>query len=270
VAQITKPTDIGKIWASGGVKATPLDSKINTGWVIEVPPYQWFNWFQNRNDRSINHINQHGICVWDGVTEYQANKSYVQGATNGLVYKALTTHTNINPESDGGTNWVRAFADFGSGISETAADAKYLAKTQNLNDLPSKSTARTNLGVYSTTQVDNLVSDSSPDIYQSSNQTITNAGAITLSHGLGDEPDALTTKLICISDDLGYTTGHVVLLNPGVSSTNTSTGIGIRLTTTQIIVRYGSAGIQIVNGITGSIANITNANWRLVVKAIKF
>src|SRR5690554_8150794 len=80
--QISKPNSLNKIWAAGGDRATPLDGKISSGWQIEIPPRQWFNWLDNRQDQAIAHFNQHGIPVWDDQTEYQAGKSYVQDPGN--------------------------------------------------------------------------------------------------------------------------------------------------------------------------------------------
>lgn len=150
MAEQLKPSDINKVWASGGDVLTPTDSKITTGWEVEIPPRQFFNWLDNRQDRAISHINQHGVCVWDNVTEYQANKSYVQGPTNGTIYRCVATHAAQNPETDvTNTYWQVAFAGAGDFYSKTETDSKYLSKTQNLSDLPNAATARTNLDVYS-------------------------------------------------------------------------------------------------------------------------
>lgn len=153
--QITKPNTLNRIWADGGDKATPLDSKINSGWQIEIPPRQWFNWLDNRQDQAIAHINQHGIAVWDNVTEYQANKSYVQDPSNGVIYRCLATNVGNLP-STSPTFWAVAFADAASAFSGGQADAKYLAKSQNLADVPNKNTARNNLDVFSKGEVSNL------------------------------------------------------------------------------------------------------------------
>lgn len=95
MAEILKP-DFTHLWASTGTIVAPSNSKIDTGWTAEVPPYQWENFSQNRQDNAIAHLFQHGVSTWDSTIEYQAGKSYVQGS-NGLIYVALQTHTNQNP-----------------------------------------------------------------------------------------------------------------------------------------------------------------------------
>lgn len=108
MAEISKP-DYTYLWSSGGSNVAPSNVKIQTGWTAEVPPFQWENWSQNRQDQAIAHILQHGISVWDSATEYQAGKSYVQGS-NGKIYKAITTHVNVNPVTDTlNTSWVSVF-----------------------------------------------------------------------------------------------------------------------------------------------------------------
>lgn len=106
MAEISKPSDINKIWANTGDVVTPSDVKISTGWVEEIPPHEYENFVQNKQDLAIAHINQHGIAVWDAVTEYQAGKSYVTGS-NGIIYLCVTTNTNNNPVTDSSnTYWV--------------------------------------------------------------------------------------------------------------------------------------------------------------------
>lgn len=108
MADIAKPNFNNGLWASGGAIVAPSNTKIATGWTAEVPPFQWENYAQNRQDQGIAHILQHGISVWDSLTEYQAGKSYVQGS-DGLIYLARTTHTNVNPVSDTSfVSWTKA------------------------------------------------------------------------------------------------------------------------------------------------------------------
>lgn len=164
----TKP-QFNSVWAATGAKLTPASTKISSGWVVEIPPHEYENWVQNRQDALLAHLNQVGIPTWDATVEYQAGKSYVQGITSGVVYRAVTTHTNINPEIDISNNWVVAFEASGNallksqnladvpdkalarvnlGIATTEFyDGRYLLKNSNLSDVPNKATARTNLGL---------------------------------------------------------------------------------------------------------------------------
>lgn len=96
MANISKPSDINKIWSFTGDIIAPSDTKISQGWGIEIPPRQYFNYIDNKQDQAIAHINQHGIAVWDAVTEYQGNASYCQGS-DGIIYKCLQTNVNQNP-----------------------------------------------------------------------------------------------------------------------------------------------------------------------------
>lgn len=120
MAEITLP-DLSLIWASAGDVLKPSDAKIQQGWSAEVPPRQWFNWLDRRQDEAIAHIAQHGIAAWSDTLEYQAGKSYVQGS-DGIVYKALTTNTNINPVGNIG-DWEQAWLDANSSIGPSVATA---------------------------------------------------------------------------------------------------------------------------------------------------
>jgi hypothetical protein len=131
MANISKPTDINKIWSASGDILAPSDNKISQGWAVEIPPRQYFNYIDNKQDQAIAHINQHGIATWDNQTEYQANLSYTQGS-NGVVYKCLVTNTNINPVGDITNSWRVAFIDGGSSIGPVVATAaQSRAQTDN-------------------------------------------------------------------------------------------------------------------------------------------
>lgn len=150
MALITKPSNLSLIWASAGDILNPGDTKYQTGWQVEIPPRQWENYVQNKQDQALAHINQHGVPVWDNATEYQTNKSYVQGPTNGTIYQCILTNTNQNPETDvTNTYWIVAFAAAGTFYTKAEADTKFLDAASNLSDLTNTATARTNLSVYS-------------------------------------------------------------------------------------------------------------------------
>lgn len=105
--EIQKPSTLNSIWAVAGERVKPDDSKIQQGWVVEIPPLQYENWIGNRRDTALAHINQHGIPTWDQYTRYIAGKSYVQGS-DGFIYKALTDNFNANPITDS-NSWTTAF-----------------------------------------------------------------------------------------------------------------------------------------------------------------
>lgn len=179
----TKP-QFNTVWASTGTKLAPDVAKINQGWVVEIPPHEFDNWMQNRQDALLAHLNQLGIPQWDSTVEYQAGKSYVQGTTTGVIYKALTTHSNINPETDIQNNWSVAFESSGTallkvnnlsdvpdkaqartnlGIATTEFyDTRYLLKNSNLADVPNKASARGNMDVYSRQEVIDLINNAQP------------------------------------------------------------------------------------------------------------
>lgn len=154
MANLIKPTGLNILWAATGVKTAPDSSKINLGWIVEIPPYQYANWLDNKQDAFIAHSNQHGVPVWDAETEYQGNLSYTKGA-DGIIYKCKVTHRNSNPS--GGANsarWGRAFETFGSVAVVQAALTQHLNNYATLSGITNTGAARTNLSVYSKAEVE--------------------------------------------------------------------------------------------------------------------
>jgi hypothetical protein len=99
MAEISKPSDINKVWSSGGVKVSPSDAKIIQGWIVEEPPREYFNWLDNKQDQAIAHNNQHGMNLWDAGTPYIGGRSWVQGS-NGCFYICKVDNTGTDPVSD--------------------------------------------------------------------------------------------------------------------------------------------------------------------------
>ena len=154
MANITKPLGLSNIWANGGTKIDPGAAKVNIGWVVQLPPYEYQNWVDNRQDQALAHISQHGIPEWDGQTEYQGLLSYTQGS-NGIIYKCIQTNTNKDPSNSlNGQYWAIAFETYGSVAVVSAALAAHITNYQTLSGVGNPSAARANLSVYSKAESD--------------------------------------------------------------------------------------------------------------------
>lgn len=154
MANITKPSGLSNIWANGGTKIDPGAAKVNIGWVVQLPPYEYQNWVDNRQDQAIAHISQHGVPEWDGVTEYQGLLSYTQGS-NGIIYKCIQTNTNKDPSNSLNSQyWAQAFETYGSVAVVSAALAAHITNYQTLSGIGNPAAARANLSVYSKAESD--------------------------------------------------------------------------------------------------------------------
>jgi hypothetical protein len=104
--------------------------------------------------------------------------------------------------------------------------------------------------------------------FESSNQTITSGGSLTLAHSLSSQPKLYQAYLECTSGEFGYSIGDEVCISQ-VSEGNTSKGVSIVPDATNMNVRFGSAAaaFQVLNKTTGASANATNGSWALIVRA---
>lgn len=188
MAEIALP-DLSLIWASAGDILQPSDSKIQQGWAPEIPPRQWFNWLDNRQDEAIAHIAQHGIAVWSAELEYQAGKSYVQGS-DGFIYKALTTNTNTDPVGNVG-DWESAFL--------TADQATQVATA-------AQSRAMTANNVYlSPLQLANAFTGTNQSLTTNGFQKL--PGGLIVQWGTASSPASGSSVLVNLATS--YTTGHL-------------------------------------------------------------
>lgn len=84
------------IWGSDNINITdPGATKTKEGWGSEIPPSGVQNWWQERADEMLNHLNEQGIAVWDSLTDYPVN-GWVKGS-DGEVYISLQT-PNLNQD----------------------------------------------------------------------------------------------------------------------------------------------------------------------------
>ena len=104
--------------------------------------------------------------------------------------------------------------------------------------------------------------------FESAQQTITNAGSLTLAHGLGVKPKLYTAVLQCTTANLGYAIDDEVgLLAASLDATAGTRGLALWPDVTNMNVRYTVNSMQVPHKTTGTVTAITNSSWALVVRA---
>jgi hypothetical protein len=107
--------------------------------------------------------------------------------------------------------------------------------------------------------------------YVSSNQTITTGGLLTLAHSLGVAPKNIFLELVCSTAENNYSVSDVIVVSVNSSSSTSGTRpLGVYYDATNVYVRFTSSEPQQflgVNKTTGVAVALTNANWRLRVRA---
>ena len=110
--------------------------------------------------------------------------------------------------------------------------------------------------------------------YVSPDQTLTAAGALTLAHGLGAPPKIVHYALKCVTTDAAYPVGAILDLGSDLRSAYNHAdgsigGMGVRIDdAVNIVIRFNSTlNVAAPHATTGAATTLTNASWRLVVKA---
>lgn len=108
--------------------------------------------------------------------------------------------------------------------------------------------------------------------YTSEDQTLTAGGSITLTHGLGDKPFIVQGLLKCTTAEHGYSIGDEVAVDfmQQVGASAASYGMSCVITDTELSIRLGDATstFYVHTKSSGAPVNITNTNWKLIVKAL--
>lgn len=105
--------------------------------------------------------------------------------------------------------------------------------------------------------------------YVSSQQTITASGLLTLAHGLGAQPKIVFLELVCTTAEGGYAVNDVLMVQTNNGSTADNRYTSVSYDATNVTIRYTStAGVfTAANKTSGTAVVLTNANWRLRVRA---
>lgn len=101
--------------------------------------------------------------------------------------------------------------------------------------------------------------------FESSQQTITLGGSLTLAHGLGKKPILFQVIYVCTTTEGNYSVNDEVVWT--TSDAGLAAGLSIVPDATNINVRYGSSAHNLINKTTGGNFLMTVANWKLVIRA---
>lgn len=103
--------------------------------------------------------------------------------------------------------------------------------------------------------------------FVSSAQTITAAGLLTLAHGLGVVPKLIRTSLVCQTGEFGWSAADEALVD--IVSCDGTRQSAIYWDATNVYIRQSldASLCTVANKTTGAVSAITNANWKLVVRA---
>ena len=105
--------------------------------------------------------------------------------------------------------------------------------------------------------------------YTSTEQTITSAGQLVLPHSLTTIPILIQSRLICKTAEGDYSIGDEVIINSSLNAELGNKGLSLIVDNTNLTIRYGSDAnaFQIIHATTGVLFSITNASWKLVLRA---
>lgn len=111
--------------------------------------------------------------------------------------------------------------------------------------------------------------------FTSAEQTISNAGSLTIAHGLGRAPALVSASLICKIASENYAVGDVINLVGTISpagGTAVQSGFSMFVDsgdTTNIKIRFTNETnpMRVFNKTTGVGAAVPNASWRLIIRA---
>ena len=109
--------------------------------------------------------------------------------------------------------------------------------------------------------------------FQTTDQTITDAGALTIAHGLGRVPMFLQGFLKNVTAELNYSVGDITPVGIGADSGSAPKGVAITADATNIYVRFSNGGgsantFYVCDKTSGAVSIITNAKWSFFVRVL--
>lgn len=188
--------------------------------------------------------------------------SQLEGVTTESIAGLIEPGTNVTLGGSG-TSIDPYVINSTSSVATTAADVTYT---------PSSGLVGNNVQVALTNVWDKARTALQPaDVvvktqFVSADQTITSAGTLTIAHGLSSIPKFVLGFLKCVTAEVGYVNGDIT---PMIGDNASNRGASLTWDATNIYIRYGSntSAFSLINKTTGSGTNVTNGNFRFIVKA---
>ena len=201
---------------------------------------------------------------------------------NNAVTTAKIADANVTTAkvADGNITWVKLGSDIFNGARKIAN--AWFTSTFRLWDTTDQTKGLGFVLSAITTGTTRLITVPDRDVdlslvergrFVSSDQTITSAALITVAHGLGARPEDIEIDLVCVTAEAGWSIGDII---QNVSDINTITSTNITnaryADATNVYYRFSSASaaFNIPNKSTGATTTITNANWRIRIRAIRY
>lgn len=106
-------------------------------------------------------------------------------------------------------------------------------------------------------------------VFDSAPQTVTTSGTLSLSHGLASRPNKRSQSIVCVTAEAGYAIGDEITANNNQAIQGSLGATMFVNDDANIKVRYGlnSNVYSTLNNTNGQSTQLTNANWKLIVRA---
>lgn len=101
--------NLSRVWAFTAPPSNVVDPDVTTpgkwdsGWMVEIPPFEHFNYLQQSFSGGLAHLNQQGVMVWDALTEYDITG--LAKGSDGNVYRSLVATNMGNDPISSPTQW---------------------------------------------------------------------------------------------------------------------------------------------------------------------
>lgn len=190
------------------------------------------------------------------------------GGTGGITATAAITNlgatAGVWPIALGGTGQITAAAAFSALKQAATTSATGVIEIATTAEVQTGSA--TDLAVVPSTL---LAAIGFSKYFQSADQTITSAGALTLAHGLGRSPVMLQIVLKCTTIDLNYAVNDLLFVPIFDDNAAAMQGASVIPDATNLNVRYGSSASAwvIPNKTSGARGGITNGSWVAIFRA---